>query len=432
MHQRILTAGTLEAPLDLGVPEALQIHASQLMRFVGRQPILTGDQKTFGYELLYRSGTHNHFSGDPDGASRQMVDSILNMGLATIAPEGKAFINCTRDTLLRGYVTLLPPTSTVVEVLETVEVDDEVFRVCSKLKDAGYQIALDDYMPNPSMDRLLGLADYAKLDFRACGVESLRAIQAHLRLHKLALLAEKVETQAEFDRAKLEGFRYFQGYFFSRPTILQSEAIPTNKLLYVQLLHAVNVSPYNREAVERLLMVEASLCFRLLRLVNSAGMAIRNPVRTVRQALLMLGEDELRKLITVAGAAVLADGVPGSRELIMLALCRARFCELMAGVMQEVAAEQYLIGLLSVMPALLRVTPQQLVGMLPLAPHIVAVLLGSSDQGSLPLRLSEALEAGQWEHSAALVAETTRSEDEVADLHAESVRWSAKQVQNVS
>jgi c-di-GMP-related signal transduction protein len=249
-------------------PAALDGTVAETLRYLGCQPILDRDQKIFGHELLFRSGHGHHFSGDGDSASRQVIDTAVTMGLQGLIGSGKIFVNCTREALTQGLVTLLPVATTVLEVLETIAVDDAVVDACVRLKGMGYQIALDDYLPQDGMDRLLGLADYVKLDFRLCDRAMLRKIRRHVDGRGIALLAEKVETEAEFERSVGDGFQYFQGYYFSRPKMLESRDIPANKAVALQLLSLVSQPAYDLALVEKLLLAESSLCFRLLRLVN--------------------------------------------------------------------------------------------------------------------------------------------------------------------
>ncbi len=398
------------------------------MRFIGCQPILDREQKTFGHELLFRSGTSNHFSGDPNSASRQVIDSALTMGLEASIGTGKIFVNCTRESLTDGLVTLLPAATTVLEVLETVQIDETVITACERLKALGYQIALDDYVPQPGMDRLLELADYIKLDLRLCDAEELLRIRRHVERHGIALLAEKVETEAEFDRSVEDGFGYFQGYYFARPKMISGRDITANKLISLQLLSLVSQPTFDRCAVEKLLIADASLCFRLLRLVNSAGMGIRHPVRTVKQAMLMIGEDELAKLIMVASAVTLASDAKVASELVFLALARARFCELLAPASLQSTGEQYLIGMMSVMDAMLLMPMGKILEMLPLRSEAMAVLEGDRGLASFALRIVRAYEQQDWKTCEALCGRMRISEGRLTEMYAESQHWAARQI----
>ncbi len=401
---------------------------AEMLRFLGCQPILDREQNTFGHELLFRSGSGNHFSGDPNNASRQVIDGALTMGLESLIGPGKIFVNCTRESLTEGLVTLLPPANTVLEVLETVEVDDGVIAACERLKDAGYQIALDDYVPHPAMDRLLQLANYVKLDFRLCERDALLRIRRHVDRRGIALLAEKVETEAEFDRSVEDGFEYFQGYFFARPKMIRTREIPANKMISLQLVSLVCQPSYDRAVVEKLLMADASLCFRLLRLVNSAGMGLRHPVRTVRQAILMVGEDELAKMVLVASAVTLGSDRKVASELILLALTRARFCGLLAPAARQSNGEQYLIGMMSVMDALLLTPMENILEKLPLRSEAVGVLEGDHGQASFPLQVVRAYERKDWKVCDMLCGRMRISEARLTEMYAESQRWAAQQI----
>jgi EAL and modified HD-GYP domain-containing signal transduction protein len=404
------------------------------MSFVARQPILDAQQKIFGYELLFRSGWENFFVGDSDNAIRQMIDTALFLGVDTLALGAKAFVNCSREALIGRLVTFLPPASTVLEILETVQIDDDVLQACIDLKHLGYQIALDDFLPGTSADRLLGIADYVKLDVRACAPDHLTKIQDHIQ-HQLSgthpiLLAEKVETSREFNRALADGYTYFQGYFFSRPSILASHEIPANRLVYIQLLSALSREPSNRDEIERLVMADASICFRLLRLVNSAGFGSRGRVSSIRQALIMVGDEEFRKLVTIAAATCFGKDASQSPELTLLCLHRARFCELLAPLAGQGTGEQYLIGLLSTVDAMLHIPMQQLIGMLPLRRAAAAVLLGEESPIDLPLCLVRHYEQNQWDLCSSFCHMLAITEADLAQLYLDSLHWATKQIRD--
>src|SRR5712671_4532224 len=182
-------------------------------RFVARQPIFDCTQKVYGYELLFRDGLEDSFSAEQEFASRSTLDSSLLFGLNTLCDGHLAFVNCTRDTLLKDLVTLLPPDQTVVEILETVEPGDRVIAACKRLKAAGYLIALDDFAPNDPRVSLCDFADILKVDFRATKIEERAALMRQFGKGKRQMLAEKIETPLEFRQARDMGFVLFQGHF---------------------------------------------------------------------------------------------------------------------------------------------------------------------------------------------------------------------------
>ena len=185
-------------------------------RFVARQPILTADEKVFGYELLFRDGIENFFRNtDADDASRSALNTSLLIGLDVLCDGRRAFVNCTRDVLLNDYVTLLPARQTVVEVLETVPADDLVVEACRRLKEGGYSIALDDFGVNDSREALTDLADIIKVDLRATAAADAAAMVKRYRPGICRMLAEKVETREEFSASKKRRLSLFSRVLLS-------------------------------------------------------------------------------------------------------------------------------------------------------------------------------------------------------------------------
>jgi len=205
------------------------------LRYVARQPIVDRDEKVFGYELLFRDGLENAFRGDTDEASRATLDRSLLMGLDILCDGRRAFVNCTRDTQVKGLVTLLPSTITVVEILESVPADPDVVAACRSLKEAGYMIALDDYVANDPRVALAEMADIIKVEMQLTTEEQRSVLMKQFGPWRCRMLAEKIETQAEFVRARDQGFVYFQGYFFRRPEMMNTRDLPANGLSHTQL-----------------------------------------------------------------------------------------------------------------------------------------------------------------------------------------------------
>jgi len=396
-------------------------------RFIGRQPIMGPTRKVYGYELLFRSGWENCFTGNPEDAAQQMIDTALLFGMENLVLGGKAFVNCTATALTNRLVTCFPK-GTVLEVLETVQVTDEVVSACKELKRLGYSIALDDFLPGTSSDRLIGLADYIKLDFQACDAIQLRHIQHQLIGASAALIAEKVENAEQFNRALNEGYHFFQGYFFSRPALLTSREIPANRVVYLQILSVINDPLSNRNQLERLVSSEASLCFRLLRFVNSAGFGARGRVSSIRQALILIGEVEFRKLVTIAAATSLKTDTTQSPELMLLCLHRARFCELLAPRADLAPGEQHLIGLLSVVNAMLNIPMQKLLNMLPLPATTTNALLGLPSSIDLPLRIILCYEQNDWASCASYCEKLGISEEDLTSIYLDSLQWANERI----
>jgi EAL and modified HD-GYP domain-containing signal transduction protein len=394
----------------------------QPSRFLARQPIMDTHREVMGYELLFRAGWENCFSGGSDEATRQTLDNCLFMGIESLAQEKLAFINCTRESLVGGLVTLLPPKTTVLEILETIEPDAELIAVCKDLCSKGYRFALDDFILRPEMAPLIELASYVKVDFRQSDAAERRLIHQMVRGSDAALLAEKVEDQNEFDIAMSEGYQYFQGYFFCRPKVLANREIPPNRMNYLKLLVELNRGDsFDLRKVTSIVEVEASLCYRLLRMANSALWGVRYDITSVNDAFMVVGETRFRALVSVAASCVLSQNQPPA--LIAMSLERARFCELLAPMVDEDPAEQFMLGLMSLLDAMLQTSMESITKTLPLRAEAKAALLGSTEPVALPLRLIRSFESGSWASCEGAISAFGISEETLAQLYMDSLKW---------
>jgi c-di-GMP-related signal transduction protein len=391
------------------------------LRYVARQPIIDGQENVFGYELLFRDGLENAFSGgDLDVASRATLDSSLVMGLDVLCDGRRAFVNCTRDVLVKGLVTLLPASLTVVEILETVPPDPDVVAACHSLKQAGYTIALDDYVPNDPRAALIEVADIIKVEMQLTTVDQSSALVRDLAPRNCQLLAEKVETREGFVRARDQGFTYFQGYFFRRPEMVATHYMPANQMNYLRMLKEVSHPELDIAALEQLIKAEASVCYRLLRYLNSAAFGFRTEIHSVRHALAMLGEREVRRWVRLVAAVGAGREKPG--DLLLSSLVRARFGELLAPVVRHGESDLFLLGLLSLIDAMLETPMESLLEKIPLDRDTKAVLLGQPSPLRPVYRLMLAYESGEWEAAAELSRSLQLNPEEVAGFY-----WSAQQ-----
>ncbi|HXZ43114.1 MAG TPA: HDOD domain-containing protein [Terriglobales bacterium] len=399
-------------------------------RFVARQPILTRDEKTFGYELLFRDGVEDYFChSDSEAASRSTLDTSLLMGLDVLSDGRRAFINCTRDVLMKDYITLLPPVQAGVEILESVPPDEVVTAACERLKQAGYLIALDDFAVNDPRESLVSLADIIKVDMRTTSPADATAMVKRFRSKNCQLLAEKVETRDEFLAAKKAGFAYFQGYFFRRPELMQAREIPANQANYLRLLQAISRPELEPREIEDVIKGEASLCYRLLRYLNSPVFGFSAEVKSIRHALAMLGEREVRRWLRLVVTLSATQNKPS--DLVLSALVRARFGELLAPKVRHGDSDLFLVGLLSLMDAILEIRMGVLLEGISLDREARAVLLGKQSMLSGFYRLMLAQEAGDWQTVTKTNAELQLPDSLVAESHWNAMQWAREMVGGV-
>ena len=401
-------------------PRAPKTDARPL-RYVARQPIFDREEKVFGYELLFRDGLENAFRGDTDEASRATLDRTLLMGLDVLCDGRRAFVNCTRDTLIKGRVTLLPSTMTVVEVLESVPADPDVLAACQSLKEAGYLIALDDYVANDPREALAEIADIIKVEMQLTSEEERVALIKRLGPWRCRMLAEKIETRAEFVRARDLGFVYFQGYFFRRPEMMNTRDMPANRLNYLRMLQEVSRPELALGELEKLVKAEASVCYRLMRYLNSAMFGFHSEIHSVRHALSILGERDVRRWVRLVAAV--GAGQEKTSDLVLSALVRGRFGELLAPRVKHGESDVFLLGLLSLIDVMMEMPMAEVLDKIPLDHATKAVLLGQPSQLRPVYQLMLAHESGEWEAAGELSRSLHVDAEDVAGYYWQAQEW---------
>jgi EAL and modified HD-GYP domain-containing signal transduction protein len=394
--------------------------------YVARQPILDTTQVVFAYELLFRSGPENFFSHrDADDASRRVIDNTFHaFGLDTLAGNKRLFINCTRRVLVDGTIALLPPESTVAEVLETVDADDEVVGALRTIKQSGFTLALDDFVFRPGLEPLVQLADIIKVDFLLTKGDERAKVCERFGRQGLRFLAEKVETHAEFEEAKRLGYSLFQGYFFARPQMMEAKALAPSKLAKMRMMAELMSQQVDFDRLEQTIKGDVALSVKLLRFLNSAHFGWRSEIGSLKHALVLLGDRPFRQWATLVILTILGDGKPD--ELLLASLVRARFCEQLALRLGRRAHsfELFLAGLVSALDAILgRPLPELLEAMAVSKAVRGALLEGTGELADIYTAV-RGYEEGRFE-APSLAALTAQSGNAVLfpETYRQSVEW---------
>lgn len=395
------------------------------MAFVARQPILDAKRQVFGYELLYRGLADAPSCVDPSdlASANVLTNAVLNLGLDTLTDGRKAFINISRGLLVGDIGSLLDPSQVVIELLEDISADPEVIDACRTLKSAGYAIALDDFVPGSGAERLLPYARFVKVDVLSTSPEARAALAQRLLPRGIRLLAEKVESHEIFDLSREEGYSLFQGYFFCRPATFRSGALPAARLSHLRLLAAMNDPDATVAEVEDVVKQEASLSYRLLRCVNSAALGIHREISSIRQAILLLGIDQIRKWASIwAMAGVNGNGSP---EVVTTAILRARCCEMLGQSVRKPdgAPALFLLGLCSLLDTMLERPMAAVVDGLPLDKDTRGALLGDDNLERRLLDAVIACERGSWHTAAEAASRVGISDSDLAAAYADAIRW---------
>ncbi|MGE5372863.1 MAG: EAL and HDOD domain-containing protein [Solirubrobacterales bacterium] len=367
--------------------------------YVARQPIFDRRQQVYAYELLYRSGSANLYTGlDGDKASSEVItNSFILMGPETLTRGRKAFINFTRNLLENQVATLLPKELLVVEILENIEPDEGLLNACRKLKEMGYTLALDDFVYEEKYRPFIELADIIKIDFLQTTGDERRRVMDLAGKPNIKFLAEKVETRADFNEAVKLGYAYFQGYFFEKPLVLTGKDIPTFQHTLVQLMQETNKKDCDVGRIEEIIKTDVSLSYKLLKFINSVSFGFRSEIRSIKQALMLLGQKELMKWVTLVTLRTLGDNKPD--ELLITAVSRAYFFELMATIvgMKDRSSDLFLMGLLSLIDVFLEQPLTKVLEDLPVDREIKQALLGQEGKFRELYELMVAFERGEWD-----------------------------------
>ena len=386
-------------------------------KFIARQPIFDKRLKVHAYELLFRSGPQNFFQAHGRASPGVIADSLTLFDLQTLTGAARAFVNVDEMALRLGAPRLMPADHIVLEILESVKPSSEIINLCRELRQDGYLLALDDFLGDPELRPLVELANYLKVDFTLLDAEGRKRVAEQFSGNGIALLAEKVETQRDFDEARNLGYSYFQGYFFCKPSMLETRDIPGNKLVQLQLISAVGAPDLNYDAIENLLKQEPSLLYRLLRYLNSPALGLRSEVHSIRHAITLLGENEFRRWVSIFAVVAMSSGKP--LELIHTALTRAYFCEEFSATagFRDKSSSLFLLGLLSVSDALLDKPMREVLNALPIGSEIKSALCGGENRYRDLFEILLAFERAEWPKLSALTERLGCPEDSVPDSY---------------
>jgi len=393
--------------------------------YVARQPIFNQEKKIFGYELLFRDSMNNVFSGiDGNTATSEVLsNSFFNIGIEKLIGNGVAFINFTRDLLINQLPQLFPSEQLVIEVLEDVEPEQIVIDSCKELSQKGYSIALDDFFYNKEMEPLIAIANIIKFDFRATPPGELTGIINAFKKYDIKLLAEKVETNEEFEIALNMGFEYFQGYFFSKPEIVKGKDISHAQFNMLEIMAEVNQPYFEFSKVEEIISKDVSISYKLMRYINSAFYKRMNDISSIQQAIVLLGEKGIRNFLSLIAMTKLADGKPD--ELVRSSIIRAKFCELMGNCVgsSQDASELFTLGLFSSIDAILNDTMENLMAKLPLSENLKMALVHNEGKLNHFLNIAKCYERGDWEGFSKIKDEISLKDEKFPEYFIEAITW---------
>lgn len=401
--------------------------------FLGRQPILDRDQQIVAFELLFRSADKQYadFTDQTLASASVILNAMSDFGIDNVVGRHKAFFNVNTDVLMSDTMELLPRDHVVVELLENIEITDQIIERCAELKGKGFVLAADDHTYSPEFEPLYSLIDIVKFDILLTPVDKLPEAMKQLDRWRLKFLAEKVETREQYDACSALGFELFQGYYFSRPVVLKQNRIDTARATLLKLLNQLQMDS-DLEEIETSFRMNPNLIYGLLRLVNSVAFGLREKVRSLKHAIMVLGRQQLRRWVVLALYAGQGEGAAtAASPLLELASVRGRLMELLAVQTpnlpiqdKEWGERAFMAGVLSLVDVLLSTTVEEVVTTLNLTDDIRNALLYREGKLGLLLQIAEQMEKADFNAAEELLVSVQLTADQLASAQLETIAWS--------
>ncbi|MFV1984282.1 MAG: EAL and HDOD domain-containing protein [Thiohalomonadales bacterium] len=387
--------------------------------YIGRQPIYDSSLNVYAYELLFRSGEVNHANViDGDHATTEVIlNTFTEIGLTKIIGKHLGFINLTRSFLLGIYPLPDCQDQIVLEILEDIEIDDEIINAVENLSKQGYTIALDDFVYHKKLEPLIKLAQIIKIDIMALSREELVEHVYLLRKYDVKLLAEKVETQEEYEVCKKLNFDYYQGYFFCKPKIIKGKRPPANKLAAMRVLAKLHDKSSTPKEIEELIMQDITMSIRLLRYINSSMYHVSREVESISHAILLLGIDTVKSVATLVVLSKMEDK---PQELIITSLVRAKMSEYLAHRYEpDLKDMAFTAGLFSIIDAVMDKPIEEILAQLPLSEEIIECLIHGIGKLADILKTVIAYERNDFE----TLNRSNISTDDLRKAYLSAVEW---------
>lgn len=391
--------------------------------FIARQGIYNSLNKVVAYELLYRNSLKNNFTPfiEDEIATYKVIENISSFGLETLTDNKIAFVNFSEQLIIKNIATLLPKENIVIEVLETVSPSPEIIHKLSSLKDLGYYIALDDVIDAKHILKFIGVIDIVKVDFLLSSKISREEIAYVCKKYNIKMLAEKIETEEDLEEAKELGYEYFQGYYYSKPSIFLGKDIAIKNTSIFMLLVELVREDYDIDKVEYVMKTDIALTYKFLRFINSSYFSFLQEIKSIKQAIMLIGREELRKWLSILSVVEMSST---NDEYAKNIIIRAKFCEEIAKALKvKEDASAFMVGLFSNIHLMIEKDINYVVDNLPLNVEIKKALLGDENMFRDILDLALAYEDIDSDRIGKLCNKLCISEGSLWGLYCKSIEW---------
>lgn len=394
--------------------------------FLGRQSIYNNDEKIVAYEILYRSSLDNSFdkNTEQEEATYKVIQNILSFGLETITNNKIAFINFPEDVINSDMATLLPKERIIIEVLETVKPTVQVMKNLKLLKKRGYLIALDDVCKYSQIESFLEVVDIVKIDYKLSNKFdrfNIFQIMSDKNIN-IKMLAEKIETQEELEEAKLLGFDYFQGYYFSKPVVIEDEELSTKNITIFNIMIELLKEEFDICRMEDLIKSDVGLAYKFLKFINSAYFNFIQEVSSIKNAVALVGRHELRKWLSVISISEMNMKI--GHEHANNIIIRARMCELIAEKKIHNSENMaFMLGLFSDIHLLVNKPLDESIALLPISIEVKDALFGNDNIYRDILDLVIAYENMDEKTIESVASKIDIDSDLIGQIYLEAIEW---------
>ncbi len=395
--------------------------------FVGRQPIYTRDLDIYAYELMSHSASESaEHSIEADKATSQVIiNAFMEIGIDKLVGKNIAFITLTEHFLQSDYELPLPTDRVILKIPAYVNVTNEVIDGVKRLAEAGFKLALDNYLQQPSLQPLASMASMIDINIESLSINEIRDhLKILKKLHPI-ILADHVKDHAAYDICRDVGVDYIQGYFLNRPRIVSGQSLDSNQMSIINLLSTLHNPDTDTDTVVDIISKDVALSYKILQLMNSAFFSRSTKIESIQHATVMLGR---KQLCTWASMMALSGMDNKPLEQVRISMIRARSCELLAEKANLKPADSFFtVGMFSSLDLLMDRSLEELISPLPLADNVIAALLNREGELGEAINCTLAQEEGDWVN----IRFADLSTDELSDINIQAINWAEDVLNNI-
>lgn len=396
--------------------------------FIARQPIFNRALKIYGYELLYRAHAEaDSFSNASSTSATAMVlGELFEQGIEKVVGSAKAFVNFDYEFIMSDAIELINPDTLVIEVLENVKSDSSLLKRIEELRRKGYKIALDDFEESYFDCPAVSKADIIKYDIIKTPLDTISKEVNEAILDDKVLLAEKIETEEEYLRARAMGFTLFQGYFFSRPNIVakNTSVRKTSKVIYSQILKELKKENFSYDRIAGIIEADANLSYRMIHAMSHKNKDSR--FKSIKKALVRMGAREIERWISVLMLQNMSGDKPD--EVLRMSLVRAKFCEYVSerSILRLRKDEASMMGLFSMLDVILNCTMAEALEELAISEDVVQVLVNGEGIFKPLFMLMKSYECCDWDGAVKYAEEMKADPRSLTKWYLSSIQWASE------